>query len=320
MIPIHHQPVDHPLPLVSVIVPTFNARPFLPDCIASIKMQSHGNIEIVVVDDGSTDESGKWIRKAHPDVNYIWQTNGGSRLAPPRNKGAHQARGDILAFLDADDVMMPHHVANAVAFFARNPTAVATISNYQNFDDATGAAIGPPHFNTCERLSSEGGLAEGVETVKLSGVEARRILAVENFASMCGLLIRKSVFDDVGGFNDSLLASEDFDLVFRAARRGEIGVFAEEGFRRRMHTANLSKQSRRMVSQKLDSRSRLLKTEDDPIVADRLRSMLNDINVGIAMNRNEFTRSERFKALINAIKNCRQVGLNHLKAVVNLIR
>ena len=94
-------------PLISVIIPTFNAGRFLPDAIASIRQQSYEPLEIHLVDDGSTDET-KSLAQQWPEVRYLHQPNQGAAAA--RNTGIRAARGSLLAFLDADDLWTPDHL------------------------------------------------------------------------------------------------------------------------------------------------------------------------------------------------------------------
>ena len=93
--------------LVSVVIPAYNAARFLPDAIASIRQQSYEPLEIILVDDGSTDETRSLVER-WPDVRYLHQQNQGAAAA--RNAGIQAARGDLLAFLDADDVWTPDHL------------------------------------------------------------------------------------------------------------------------------------------------------------------------------------------------------------------
>ena len=94
-------------PLISVVIPTFNAARFLPEAIASIRDQLYEPLEIIVVDDGSTDET-KCVAQQWPDVRFLHQPNLGPSAA--RNAGIQAARGDLLAFLDADDLWTPNHL------------------------------------------------------------------------------------------------------------------------------------------------------------------------------------------------------------------
>jgi glycosyltransferase involved in cell wall biosynthesis len=94
-------------PLISVIIPTYNAAKFLPEAIASVRQQGYEPLEIIVVDDGSTDET-RSLMANWPEVRYLHQQNQGA--AGARNTGIQAARSDLLAFLDVDDLWTPDHL------------------------------------------------------------------------------------------------------------------------------------------------------------------------------------------------------------------
>ncbi len=101
--PVPSAPVaDQPQPLVSVIIPVYNGARFIVEAIHSIVAQEYGSLEIIVVDDGSTDETAKIVAGLDRDVRYVFQENAGPGAA--RNRGIRDASGDLIAFLDADDL------------------------------------------------------------------------------------------------------------------------------------------------------------------------------------------------------------------------
>lgn len=102
-----------PNPLVSVIIPAYNAARYLGEALDSVRAQSYDNFEIIVVDDGSTDETGA-VAQSRSEVRYRWQQNAGTGAA--RNEGVEMARGELLAFLDSDDVWSPDKLAKQVEF------------------------------------------------------------------------------------------------------------------------------------------------------------------------------------------------------------
>ncbi len=103
-------------PLVSIIIPTFNRLNWIPTCLDSIKAQTYPNIETLVIDDGSTDGTVEWL-KSQPDYAFaqlhVQPKNGGASIA--RNDGIRRARGELIAFIDSDDVLLPDHVTTAVS-------------------------------------------------------------------------------------------------------------------------------------------------------------------------------------------------------------
>ncbi|MCB0209224.1 MAG: glycosyltransferase family 2 protein [Anaerolineae bacterium] len=107
----------NPPPLVSVIIPVYNAEPYVAEAIESVLAQSYNHIEIIAVDDGSTDNSAAVVKR-FPAVHYYTQPNAG--ISATRNRGIKQAQGDFLAFLDADDVWVKEKLALQLAAFEEN--------------------------------------------------------------------------------------------------------------------------------------------------------------------------------------------------------
>ncbi len=118
--------------LVSVVIPCYRQAHYLPQAIESVLAQTHSNIEIVVVDDGSPDNASQ-VAKQYPGVRCIRQENKG--LAAARNAGIRSTNGEFLVFLDADDRLLPNAVADGLASLARHPEAAFTAGRCQNITD-----------------------------------------------------------------------------------------------------------------------------------------------------------------------------------------
>lgn len=104
---------------VSVIIPVYNSEKYLAEAIDSVLAQTYQDFELIIVDDGSTDHSRE-IAKSYPKVKYIYQENRG--VAAARNYGIKQAKGEFLAFLDADDLWLPEKLALQMEVFAKEPS------------------------------------------------------------------------------------------------------------------------------------------------------------------------------------------------------
>jgi hypothetical protein len=132
-------------PLVSVIVPVFNAAHMLPAAIASLLAQNYPKLEIIVVDDGSTDALTEAVASLSVEVRFLRQANGGPAAA--RNLGIRAASGDLLAFLDADDMWVSHKLDVQVAWFEEHPEADVVIGRAQlmaQSEDGAFQAVGSP--------------------------------------------------------------------------------------------------------------------------------------------------------------------------------
>ena len=116
-------------PLVSVVIPTYNSAEFLIQALESVFNQTYTNYEVIVVDDGSTDNTRQVIEPYRSRLNYIYQANQGVAVA--RNKGIEVARGEWIAFLDADDLFLPQKLQQQVAVFAAQPEIGMVVSGWQ---------------------------------------------------------------------------------------------------------------------------------------------------------------------------------------------
>jgi glycosyltransferase involved in cell wall biosynthesis len=196
---------------VSVIIPVYNAARYLPAALASVAAQTHAPVEVIVVDDGSTDDSAAVA--AQPGVQVLRQANAGPAQA--RNAGLAVARGELIAFLDADDEWLPHKLATQVAYLAAHPEAGYVLCRMRTVyeDEFTHpAAFNSAHF----------------------AGEPRAPLP-------SALLVRAATLAAVGPFDVALRAAEDFDWFARAHDRGiGEGLVDEVLFIKRMHGTNLS--------------------------------------------------------------------------------
>ena len=125
-----------PTPLVSIVIPTYNRRHFVGDAIESCLAQTHPRIEIIVVDDGSTDGTADFLRERYGERSrLITQENQGPGIA--RNRGIEASRGEYIHFLDADDQHLPDKIAIGLAVF-RQRADIAVVYTYYQFVAADG--------------------------------------------------------------------------------------------------------------------------------------------------------------------------------------
>ena len=187
---------------VSVVVPAYNAARTLPATIASIEAQTVRPLEILVVDDGSTDATVDAAGATGArDLRVISQANAGHAAA--RNTGIAAARGRYVAFLDADDVWLPEKLERQLDEIRRNPEIRAL---------QTGAA----------RVDDELRLL-WAETCRRSDDQLWDALSFRNMpALMSTLLAERGLLDEVGGFDPSLVILQDWDLAIRLARRNQL--------------------------------------------------------------------------------------------------
>ena len=119
---------------VSVIIPVYNGVKYLADAVASIVRQDHEPLEIIIVDDGSTDETSAVARSLPGDIRYIYQTNSGAASA--RNRGLEMAIGDVICFLDADDMWSDDKLAVQLALFSADDSLQVVLGSARYFREA----------------------------------------------------------------------------------------------------------------------------------------------------------------------------------------
>jgi glycosyltransferase involved in cell wall biosynthesis len=200
-------------PLVSVVIPVFNGARFLAEAIDSVLAQTYPNVEIVVVDDGSTDRTPQIIA-SYPAVRVLRQENAGQAAA--RNRGIAAATGEYVAFLDADDVMLPERLERQVAYLGERPQHACVLGR--------------------QRIAVEPGV-EPPEWVGMAGENSEASDLVQPMSA----LVRRSALERIGPFDSSFRYSEDVDWLFRA-QDGDVGVgiLDDVVVVRRIHGANLT--------------------------------------------------------------------------------
>jgi glycosyltransferase involved in cell wall biosynthesis len=194
-------------PKVSVVIPTFNRAHLLPEAIKSVLLQGYPNLEIIVVDDGSTDQTESVARSHEPLVRYVRQENAGPAAA--RNLGMMHCTGEFVAFLDSDDLFLPGKLHEQVQYFRQRPQTVLVYCWYEVIDGAGRRRVG--------------------RRCRLAGHAGRKLLAqcMQGPLATPTVVARRSALLAAGGFDPSMRLSEDIDLWCRVARLGPIGLVPE---------------------------------------------------------------------------------------------
>jgi glycosyltransferase involved in cell wall biosynthesis len=205
---------------VSIIVPTYNHSRYIRQAIDSALSQTLTSFEVIVVDDGSTDDTAHALGGYGSRVRVARQENRG--VAAARNKGAEIARGDLLAFLDADDIWIPRKLEMQTRRFGGEHRLGLVHCGVEDITEE-----GRP---ICQRLDG------------LEGQVATEMLLFNRSVILGGgsaIMIPRAVFEEVGGFDTRLSTSADWDLFYRIASRYEIGFVPEVLVRYRLHSANM---------------------------------------------------------------------------------
>jgi teichuronic acid biosynthesis glycosyltransferase TuaG len=214
------------LPTISVIVPCFNVAHFIPQTLSSILEQSHPQVEILVVDDGSTDSIDEALAPFADQIHYIRIPNSGGP-SRPRNIGLQNARGDLISFCDADDLMLPGKLAAAAQVFEDHPEVDFLFTNFQTCDES-GSMINQDFLAEYRDFRKNLQPMGGTGLSLLKGNHAYRSLLWANFIGTSSVVCRSRVFSVAGPFDETMPNSEDRDLWRRIARQGHTFAFLDE--------------------------------------------------------------------------------------------
>ena len=203
----------------SVIIPAYNASGSLPDTLESVLSQISDADEVIIVDDGSTDDTYSVVESYLNDrVRYIYQDNSGGP-ASPRNTGIRSSRGEFLFLFDSDDLMLKDKVELSLKALQDNPEAGILFTNFCTIDES-GELLKPDFLKnyefSIEFFSADGDVAA---PIIIDAPRACLFLARQNFIGTSSVVIPRRVFDDVGFFDESLRNGDDRDMWFRITRR-----------------------------------------------------------------------------------------------------
>ena len=207
-------------PLVSVIIPTHNRAPFLKEAIESVLAQSYRPLQLIVVDDGSRDETSSLVSR-YPLL-YVRGPQRG--VAAARNIGIKRAAGEFVAFLDSDDLWLPTKIERQVAFFAAHPQAVAV--QVEEIWIRRGKRVNPRKKHQ-----------------KPSGYFFDRALEL-CLVSPSGVMLRRRLFQEIGLFDPTFPVCEDYELWLRLLARYPVYLIPEPlVIKRGGHADQLSRRS-----------------------------------------------------------------------------
>lgn len=207
-------------PLISIIIPNYNYAKYIARTIDSALAQTYPNIEVVVVDDESKDDSLDVLEEFGSRIKVIAQTNQGVSAA--RNNGVAASSGELVAFLDADDLWSPEKLERQMAIIDRD-AEIGLVHCWMTYIDTEDKPMGQMADGTAGQIAAEILRFDGGGVIGAGSTS----------------LIPRRVFDEVGGFDVRMSTAADWDISYRIAARYKIGMVCEPLVQYRIHNSNM---------------------------------------------------------------------------------
>lgn len=220
-------------PLVTIIIPTFNRRQWIGECLDSVRAQTYPHVETLIIDDCSTDGTVEWLR-SEPGYAFAkvheQPKNGGASIA--RNTGIAMAQGELIAFIDSDDLLAPNHIERAVAVFDSEQN-IGLFACDSTIIDPNGKVIYAGRtWHEIQGENRDYPVRTGVRNLK-------DVFIFSNIFP--GFTLPKAVFEKIGDFDQSIFPMDDYDLMLRVAGAGYGIYYCHEPLAlRREHTGQCS--------------------------------------------------------------------------------
>ncbi|MCK4851950.1 MAG: glycosyltransferase family 2 protein, partial [Candidatus Omnitrophica bacterium] len=255
-------------PETSVIIPAYNCAGYITEAVESVLGQTYKDFEIIVVDDGSTDNTREILEtyRRRGLIRYVYQGNQGRARA--RNTGIRSARGGYMAFLDADDVFLPESLEHRVRVMKEHPLLSLVFSDHYVKRSETDKGFFPHHRErrTIPRMAPA--ISAQYGNVYLFNSLCCKLLFINNEFPWTGtVLIRKACFDRVGYFDEGLERAEDTDMWMRVMAGNEVGYIDEPLSVYNVYRGKLDKEETRhyeAIIEYLEKFSKMEGTQRDP--------------------------------------------------------
>lgn len=220
------------MPKVSVIIPTYNREKYIVETVESVFAQTFTDYEVIVIDDGSTDNTSVVLKPYLDRITYIRKQNGGQGSA--RNAGIKIAKGEYIAFLDSDDLWLPEKLEKQVKYLDQHPNMGLVFTDYIVFSEEGALLIPPP--------LTGGGQGEGEQRITFAGDDLSfNKLFKGNFIANLTVMIRRDCIEQVGYFDESrdLIGGEDYEMWLRIAMKYKVGHIPDILAEYRVHGENV---------------------------------------------------------------------------------
>lgn len=207
-------------PAVSVIIPTYNRAQLLCEALDSVAAQTFRDYEVIIVDDGSDDQTRETVERRPEPLRYVWQRNQG--VSEARNHALRLTHSEFVAFLDSDDLWEPTFLERTIGRLQTCPDEVLVYTDFVSTDRGGTRRIRGHRKTPC-------------------GGNVTAELFVSTFIHTSAVVARAHIIRDAGGFDGRLTHNEDYDLWLRLSLRHRFGLIDEPLCRRRCHPSSLSR-------------------------------------------------------------------------------
>ena len=205
---------------MSVVIPLHNTEAYVEAAVRSALTSAPGEVEVIAVDDGSTDQSAAVVGAITDPRVVLVRIPASGGPSRPRNVGIATARAPYIAFLDSDDLLKSDNLSEAVLALEGCPTAAFAFTDFERIDER-GALIRQSVLKDYLAWSTLTSERADTNWRPIPQPKLARALIYENFISTSGVVVRKALLEALGGFDESLTFSEDRDLWFRLAHRAD---------------------------------------------------------------------------------------------------
>ncbi len=277
-------------PVVSIVIPTYNSASFVEYSIASAINQSYKNIEVIVVDDGSTDDTRKKLEKFKEKIRYFYQANKG--VSNARNKGVSVASGSYVIFLDADDLLFPDIIQLCITALSSQPDYKAIYGLAYSFSNNDSSV-----------------LKEWTHTPRKSGCIFDYVIKGLSLAQG-QFMIERDCIRDIGGFDEKLNRGEDWQFLLKATRKYNFLYAPYPFLKRRIHaemeTIRCLPHKADIVSRRLSILRRTFAAEAEQLrrkyITNRVIADWYEADASIYFKRGEVKKA--YKSIMQGIVNC----------------
>jgi glycosyltransferase involved in cell wall biosynthesis len=214
-------------PLISIIIPSYNSARFVLHAVQSALEQTYSPVEVIVVDDGSTDDTRERLVTREDRIRYVYQSNGGPSKA--RNRGINEAQGDLIAFLDADDQWLPDKLQKQWKSLQANPDTCLVHTDLYRLYEPSGAIV--HKYRDRKRFSGY----------------CYNEFFWGNALLTSSVLVTRRCLEEIGKFDEEIGYAEDLDLWIRIARYFPLSYVVEPLVLYREHPTNASRNQRMML-------------------------------------------------------------------------